>query len=92
MTDDDRPDLQKLAMFDIIHAPRPWKFPATTPEKRVMTDIEKGVRDLISRLENMPYQPGLWPDPVIDRWYTNGQDDAYDNVLDWLYNILGEKR
>lgn len=95
MTDGDRPDLQKLAMFDIIHAPRPWKFPDATPKESAVTDLKRRVRNLIADLENRPdliYPPGPDWDPVRDHWFNCGQDEAYDNVIDWLYNILGEER
>jgi hypothetical protein len=54
-------------------------------------DIEARVRALIERLEHRPaYQQ---PATSRDHWLAYGMDEAYDNVLDWLYtDVLLEER
>lgn len=55
-------------------------------------DIEARVRALIDRMENRPpdKQPPATP---RDHWLACGKDEAYDNVLGWLYAyVLLEER
>lgn len=54
-------------------------------------DIETRVRALIKRIESIStyedHQPEHW------QWFNCGMDDAYDNVIDWLYyDVLQEER
>lgn len=54
-------------------------------------DVEARVRALIERLEQLP----AYEKPATDRdhWFQCGMDEAYDNVIDWLYrDVLQEER
>jgi hypothetical protein len=54
-------------------------------------DVEHRVRALIQRIEAInTYQPD---GESRTHWFNCGMDEAYDNVLDWLYrDVLNEER
>jgi len=58
----------------------------------VSSEIEQRVRELIERLEHgADVQVGSTTSR--DHWFNCGKDEAYDNVLDWLYcDVLQEQR
>jgi hypothetical protein len=72
--------------------------PDPDPEHRIreraatVSDLEMRIQALITRLENWNETTSSHPDPVADHWFTRGMDEAYDNVLDQLYWILGVER
>lgn len=57
-------------------------------------DIEQRVRQVIEGLERWGRETGGsgHPDPGADHWFTSGKGEAYDNVIDQLYWVLGEER
>lgn len=63
----------------------------TTPPPQPAQDMEARVRALIERLEQLPYYEK--PATSRDHWLLCGQDEAYDNVIEWLYrDVLQEER
>lgn len=55
------------------------------------TTMEQRVRALIHRIEAIDTNK---PDGTVEtHWFNRGMDEAYDNVLDWLYrDVLDEER
>lgn len=50
------------------------------------------IRFLIAELEDWAPRRSHLPDAIRDHWFNSGMDEAYDNMLDRLYWIIGEER